>query len=101
MRASTVRTHDWWCDTRKGNKGRDAHSLGGSTAYVFRSPKSKTAGAALDDVVLEDEELFSCSSRLPGMILSQAWWFGMSLLTDPLLPLLLVLDFKFGVGHIR
>jgi len=48
-------------------KGQDAHSLGGSTGYVFRSPKSKVGGAGQEDVFLDDEELLSCSSRLPSM----------------------------------
>lgn len=43
---------------------RASNSLGGSTAYVFRSPKSKAGEAALE-VFLEDEELFNCSRRLP------------------------------------
>ena len=48
-------------------KGQDAHSLGGSTGYVFRSPKSKVGGAGQEDVFLDNEELLSCSSRLPSM----------------------------------
>jgi hypothetical protein len=56
------------CDMRKvivKTQGGDAHSLGGSTANVFRSPKSKMGGAALEDVLFGDEEMLICSSRLP------------------------------------
>lgn len=43
---------------------RASSSLGGSTAYVVRSPNSKVGGAALI-VFLDGEELFNCSRRLP------------------------------------
>lgn len=42
---------------------RASNSLGGSTGWVLRSPKSKVGGAALD-VFLDGEELFNCSRRL-------------------------------------
>jgi len=72
-------------------KGQDAHSLGGSTGYVFRSPKSKVGGAGQEDVFLDDEELLSCSSRLPSVDgqhsdePDKCCWNGMEWTSSPIL----------------